>query len=928
MAEEKERERRASEESSRPSIDEAESPMRLKPSLDPVAERKSEYDMENLLKDSEPPQDSSSSGPTGKVQESDQFAPALAEPVSTIEPSQRVEPPATAGQDFGSDSDKGHERNHVPNSEEEDTEKQPQTAESLRHTPSDGFTSIVHQAFDDSQTKVPPTPSSASGNSIVRSNSASASDISPIIERAPIDLKARPMSSSTTTPTNTQHLPPQDTDPLPPPIRPGYRRDSRTPSPGNSPARRPSSLNTADTPQEEVGVVSASTPTQTQPEPVEPSSIPRAESPTKGKVRDLAGKLESRSAASSPERGPASVVDASRPSNPHLESFRPALPGGWNSYTTSTGASSPAKGPTPLQSTDDLPRSGPAGPDSPMEDIPTAGPPKPREQGYETSGKAFEALAAAGSALSTAFGSVAGLQQDNSSENGTPTEPPTTDVTPARERFDGLSPVQEVLSAASSAPPSPPAKGALFKQKSSQQGYFPSPLRTSKSSETPTPMRPQMLPALSTDNSPQDTESDRLRKEIVLSLTPKSIKGDSQLRSEYELEPLPMLKPSEASVSPEEGQSNLERVPSEESNFWDEPVQEESATDNNEAQPIQSATPYNPTYIDEAKAQSTGSSADTASGRPMLQKRFSWEVSSEDVGTSAKLPEAAATTTSPTYPPDTVGSPQTIKAPASPAKRPDPPRSNPSDDNVTGRPQDRPTIIPVTASRDDLRSHSPPSPVAKSDDDQRRNIDSESVHPPPDPSHSLSDHAAQSTSAMPFEPAQEKSDLPLPSTTGRDLSFREILGMHTPQERIRAYNSTRQQLAKQDSGLTNWLESTGKQYPEHHDLLHRNGRPSAQHADAPHSHKPSPSRSKFPKIGASLGGAGQQSPAEGHDASKATFGSPSSGKLTSAQVQEEGKKLLHTAGKFGGKAGGAAKGLFAKGKNKFRASSGGEKVDT
>jgi hypothetical protein len=942
MAEEKERERRASEESSRPSIDEPESQKRLKPALDPVVERRSEYGTENLVKDNPPPQDSLPPiGAPERAEIDGQSAIGGDEPTSKFKPPPRAEPSAMASQTQvpRADPNRGDGLDNDALNDPDRIEHEQEIASALRHNPSAGFTSVVHQAFDDSQTKVPPTPSSTSGNSLVRSNSASASDISPIIERGPLDPRARPMSSSTITPTATQDAQSQESDPLPPPIRPGYRRDSRTPSPGNSPARRPMGMETADTPREEAGVLGASTPTQSKPERGVPSTIPRAESPTKGRVLDLAENFENRSPASSPVRsttsspvrGQTPADEALRPQNPRLESFRPSLPGGWNSYTTSTGTSSPALVPTPLQSTDNLPRDAEAISDSQKDDIPTAGPPKPREQGYETSGKAFEALAAAGSALSSAFGSMTGIHQDDSSENETPTEPSSHDATPARERFGGLSPVQEVLSAASSAPPTLPGKDAPAGQKGSQQGYFPSPLRPSKSNEIPTPMRPQMLPALSTDNSPQDTESDRLRKEIVRSLTPKSAKGESQLRAEYEAEPVPKPTYSAASISPEESQGDLATASSEGDRFWDEPTTIEPAIASGEPQPMQTAVEsYAPTHMGEAKEQSSESIAGTGAGRPALQKRFSWEVSTENVGTMSKPTEIAVPSTSPFHPSDTVDSPQTIRAPTQSATRPDPLRSNPSDENVTGRVENKPTIIPVAESNEDLRSDLPPHPVAQSSDKPRGSLDSVSVHRPTTPSHSLPDHPSRAAmSASASSSARENFDLPLlPPKTTRDLSFREILGMNTPQERIRAYNSTRQQLAHQDSGLVSWIQSTGLQYPEHHALLNRNGRPPAQQVDATHSHKPSPSRSKFPRIGASLGAAGQQSPAEANDASKPTFGSPSSGKLTSQQVQEEGKKLLQTAGKFGGKAGGAAKGLFAKGKNKFRTSSGSDKVDT
>ena len=941
MAEEKERERRASEESSRPSVDELEPQKPSKSALDPVLERRSEYGMENMIKETESAKESSDPGKhqTGAKDDS-QCLPTDDANTSTHDPSQRADPSSVA-----SDTEHFHsdtytvEQNAEAAQTAEPLNQHSQDPSALRHNPSAGFTSVVHQAFDDSQTRVPPTPSSASGNSIIRSNSASASDISPIIERDASEAGARHMSSTTIKPPTSQDLPPQDPDPLPAPIRPGYRRDSRTPSPGNSPARRPISVGNADASHEEYGAVSASTPTQSEPMHGLQSSISRAESPTKGIVRDLAGKFENRSSVSSPGRGSPTVEEVPRPSNPRLESFRPSLPGAWNSYTTSTGTSSPVRAATPLQTSDNMSQGSAPHAEVQEDETPTAGPPKPRKEGYETSGTAFEALAAAGSALSGAFSAVTGIRQDDPSDNEDSTEASTRNATPVQEGPGSLSPIQEVLSVASSTPASPPAsppaKDAPYEQKRSQAGYFPSPLRASNSVETQTPMRPQMrpqmLPALSTDNSPQDTENDRLRKEIVRSLTPKSTKGDIPLRTDDEPEPVPTTTHVAASSSIQKAQSSVSTPVSEDDESWGKPAQVESVDASSESQPAQFEDKRStPSHTEETQQQPAGSFAGT-SDRPLLQKRFSWEASTESVGTLSSPRGMAATTSPQSQFLDTTDSPRTIRAPTDSVNSGIPLQSKSSDDGTAHRIRDRPTIIPVTESQEDLQSVSPPHPSTDPADGSRKSVESVSHHEPVARHDSHPDPAVQpSTPSLSTNLAPEHPGRPtLPkTTTARELSFREILNINTPQERIRAYDATRQQVASQESGLVTWLQATGSQYPEHHLLLNRNGRLFPEPASGGHAHKPSPSRSKFPRIGASLGGGGQQAHAETNDVPKPSFGSPSSGKLTSQQVQEEGKKLLQSAGKIGGKAGGAAKGLFAKGKNKLRASSGGDKVDT
>lgn len=940
MAEERERERRASEESPRPSLDDA-GLQRQQPEtpLDSVKERRSEHGTGGLKKSTGPPQNPSPSGELPETtKHEDQSGPVEDESNLMQAPSQSVERSPAAPDTRGLNPD-GHPSDVQTAGTErvaEGSEQRSEGTSALRHNPSSGFTSVVHQAFHDSENKVPPTPSSTSGNSIVRSNSASASDISPIMASASSDLRTRPLSFSTITPTATQSIPSQEYEPLPPPVRPGFRRESRTPSPGNSPARRPISITLPDLPREESGVVSASTPTQSEPMRDRPSVLTRAESPTKGTVRDLADKLENRSRAASPVKDPASVTEVSRPLNPRLESFRPPLPGGWISYDTGTGASSPGQGPTPPpQSTENLPPEPAAVPEAEDDDIPTAGPPKPRERGFDASGMAFEALAAAGSALSGAFGTMTGLHHEDLSDNEGSPQTSSRDATPVRERPGGLSPVQEVLSIASSAPPTPHA--VPHGQKTSQLGYFPPPLRTSRSNEPSVPMRPQIQPSLSTEASPQDTENDRLRKEIVLSLRPQLTPGGTRFPPDNEPEPVPSTSRSAASDSPKRNRINIGTGPAEEEGSWDEPVRREVLNASGGSQSGQDLNEQStPVHVEESKEQREQDVV-AAGGRPLLQKRFSWEAPSEGVGGLFKSTEFGALIDSQPQAPDGAESPLTVKARTDSSASDGPLQSNSDQDEIARGVDAQSTIIPVAESDESLQRDLAARPVATSViDEARRSIDVEQKHEPPTTQSSIPEppaaHPSPPSSVSEQADGQRPAQSPAGLASPRGLSFREILSLDNAQERIGAYNSARQQVATQDSGLATWLQATGSRYPEHHELLDGNGRLPAQLVNANHSHKPSPSRSKFPRVGPSLAQAGHQQPqTEGNDPSGTPFGSPSSSKLSGQQMQEEGKKLLHSAGKIGGKAGGAARGLFAKGKSKFRGShggGGGDKVDT
>lgn len=146
--------------------------------------------------------------------------------------------------------------------------------------------------------------------------------------------------------------------------------------------------------------------------------------------------------------------------------------------------------------------------------------------------------------------------------------------------------------------------------------------------------------------------------------------------------------------------------------------------------------------------------------------------------------------------------------------------------------------------------------------------------------------------------------------------FREILNITAPGERIRAFDHTRDQFAALNTGLNHWLVFTAHDRPEHADLVQVTQSLSADVA------RTSPSSRRFPKLTSfgNLASKDENAPASVHNRR------PSGHAGTIQNVEQRGKVFLHTAGAFSGKAGVAAKGLFAKGRSKFRPS--GDKVDT
>lgn len=180
-------------------------------------------------------------------------------------------------------------------------------------------------------------------------------------------------------------------------------------------------------------------------------------------------------------------------------------------------------------------------------------------------------------------------------------------------------------------------------------------------------------------------------------------------------------------------------------------------------------------------------------------------------------------------------------------------------------------------------------------------------------------------------PAVKESnlDLSLPDYTRSSTvdesklqGFRDILQITTPVARIRAFEETRNQFAVLDTGLNHWLQVTLHDQPQHAHLVQESQTLSSGFP------KSSPTTRRFPKL-TSLGTL-SASREDGTPTSASHVRRPSGhiGTIVNRQnVEQRGKEFLHTAGTFGGKAGEAAKGLFAKGRSKFR-QGGNDKVDT
>ena len=1021
-----------------PVAEDSDSTRRLKPTLDPVPERKSEYGFENLVRGTnpeddtqpeEPPIGSNQPGVTRQGTNASSIYTDRPDPVSasSLSRNQSMDdgvpqtdptshdrpnfglPPISRMSDFAtginpSDHSAADPAPHQPTlaqparespshasaKEEPSRDMEGPDVRGLRHQPTMGYTSVVQQGFDQSQYPQEPPDYSSTSRTIDRSNSASTAELSPIISRKlnsgstsatmPSSHPKVPEESPqklTTTLRSDESQPPRGNDFFPPAaFRPGYRRDITPPSRDNSPAKRPLELGPRGIVQPQHGSLDEEPTVQEQargrassikdkPLPAAPeadtamlntalsSAVLRTESPPKGTVRDLAGRLESSSGRSSPTNSSGQAAlpgyGQGRPTTQaRLESFRPSIPGGWQSYTSSgpatpgaktTGANTPGRGAmSPPRAQFAQIRT-----DS-TDSIPTARAPTKNTQGVTQ--RAFAAAASAGSALAGAFASPSNEHDQESSQQPSEaesenewdrsssssdddTEPPApATLPPSPEEHAPARSAQQVpalLAAAIPLPVATPdqlqsvaASTPLSIATSSEDvpqstlEYFPAPLRTTRSIE-PSSTRPS-VPNISTSQEiPPDSETERLQQEIVNSLTPKASNLEDESWEQGRQPPTAPYVPIYQSVTtagpgPQEASATRSiaaesmhsdpRIasPSEPSSL---PVSERRSTKSPPSQsaifwPVDTRIPGDATAaINSPQGQNTSKFSQPSSG-PLPQSDsesrrdaalantgLSQPRREEETTTSEKpflkqrfswetgsSPPASVTTPKPTSSPPS-SSPDTIRAPF---------QSGPSSPDTF--PPTRQVTLPIQPPAEAME---PPTTPPSQPPSQPPQAAAPRVPEQPNPS----------PQASRFPPTAAQVSQPQRPPSGEPPGFRAILNFGSPVERIRAFEDSRRFYAAPNDQLQNWLMSM--KTPENSELFASNGRGSLETSESSVSHKPSPRRILT-------------------DSGRAL------------QMQEGGKKAMAAAGRFGGRAGVAAKGLFAKGKERMRNASSGEKV--
>ena len=879
-----------------------------------------------------------------------------------------------------------------------------------------------------------------------------------------VGSKDRPASSGSlgTPKAISRKLTPDSGNQRPGNFMPGHRRDLSTPSPDNSPARTPAVEAHKQLQQPQEAELAMTTPIETHfPQSNGPSesaaggppshgrnfaaesteiSTPRAsrsyfrhtdstnslnslpgETPkspgdsSRSRVRNLAEKFETgRSSPAGSERAPSPVKTSfaqnqmhqqSRPlAGDRLESFRPKLPGGWESSVSLApmehqSKREPTSAAVPLEQRLQDPQID-------RQDVPVDASQAPHNETMtadrgdrgvsgsvnETpSSDPFASLAAAGNALAEAFAGMGSGKDDQESgqavgsPDGDRSEPRSTtgqgssSVEPTRAASGNAAFMPEASKpnmlgtpddGASSIMPTPLDKMAMPGQSNSDKpadyfatGAMPEQQWSGDSYATGTTRssdRPDLTPSLSVDTVPQ-YESDRLRREIIRELSPRPSNEPSKTE--------PGTLPSTGADTPADTKSRAGPhesmvLPREYDSYWQGSGSERSSLASSVRGPTQAAkdaprtvdtnvsSPYPPnTNNNTLPVGEPPSSRSNNPERPgMAPHRFSWEAPSEVISPREEpLREAQR--------------PSLGDAESPPGRSEDEVRDHvdghpdqqelagdlTADNHSTGHPQEpvssqearpgetdrgEPSLgkeLPASSGLAGILQDLPPSATAKS------------TAPPPEkglteegPQHVNVENDPQPRSMQMSQESQVPSAQP--QVPPKIQSFREILAMKDPKDRIRAYNDSRMQFAHMDTGLSNWLAITIAELPEHKEVL-----PHGKLASVA-GYKPSPSRSKlgglFPAGNSSAPqpyyqqylNASSPTGASGGTSmprTNSTSGySPSNntGKLSSQQMQARGKDLLHSAGVFGGKANVAAKGLFSKGKTRFRGGNA-DKVD-
>ncbi|KAK0661458.1 putative serine-rich protein [Lasiodiplodia hormozganensis] len=697
--------------------------------------------------------------------------------------------------------------------------------------------------------------------------------------------------------------------------------------------------------------------------PERASPVSRAESPTKGRVRDLAGKFNEivsdsrRNSTSSLKSNGSGNKRLSRPSSPTKEtagerpqpereaSFRPKLPGTWESYTT-VGQSSPDKekqepAMAPVQEREDMPlptKNNDALGDADITPT-TAKHPVDHKDAVDPVHDPMGALAAAGAAIGESIKSAVAPEQRSPTRsepeswegsNASDDQPPVVEEE-RKGRAVGdvyLRPLQldKTASSIASSSGAPTPNGD---REDDSPIKAPPPLRSSRSpSLQPPGLETRDTAQTSSENySPgpdtSDLATDRLTADIMKRLSTPSLVGSVPDVNRTQT-PQPTAQETPKALQETRASSV---VPSEYEYYWAAGGEDASGDGSGHNAAPQTTAPES--TIRTVEPEGPPAPAGDSSSRPgFLSKKFSWE---RQEGTGNAAAQAS---------PSGAQAPAASKESASTA-----PGADSSYFAAAPQPEDHPSVAKAI-------SELPDAPGLHSDGlhivNPEPELDSSSasgveLEAPAAPNQPLDADAwrAQTTDVDPpssqplFSPAQQTPFGAAHQQEQRMPLFREILALKSTDERLAKYHQTREQFAGMDTGLRNWVSTTLANKPEHAELANLPKQPlppiSTTHSSSGgglmmrHKHNASISHFATGFRKTSQTASGLTSGPGGHDnVSSPTDGGQPSGAGLEKMMQVRGKDLLKGAGVLGGKGMKEAKGLFAKGRSRFRGES---KVD-
>ncbi|KAF2997452.1 hypothetical protein E8E13_006487 [Curvularia kusanoi] len=706
----------------------------------------------------------------------------------------------------------------------------------------------------------------------------------------------------------------------------------------------------------------------------------RSESPSKGRVQALAGKFGdvshsrrgstqsnvSRNSVQSWERSrdhsrtpSPSKGSPGKPGSPKKE-FRPHLPGGWESYAITTPApldrtesdkglslgkdvasSAPTQVSSAGQAEQGLRRSIDHNDNSSalgeVDLMPTTKKHQATEVQQPTSDP-ISALRYAGAAMTDSLRTTVGL--GGSPHTGQEQDrKPYGDVYMPRPLH-----MDRTESTASSIPPTPP-------EKDTPTSEFPPtpPLKPHTPDTVLRSERPPVTAQLSTYPSADDQESDRLRKEIVASLSP------------LRMSVVPSSEPDHNSLRP--GSKDADRASSILDSYYAELEKDSPRTSNDITRDIPELAPL----------KSVSSAQSASPQKPAALKRFSWEANDSQATTSEKQAAAVPEPTKAVQPEEhtpatieraveeeqqqwnegipedpyfgpghtfTVTKPEPMKDIDLAVQTPTPPLdTGASLASPPTREQTRSPGLHIVNSAQDPEAvdlpprwsaeHAPEPPKAVVDEAKGITPPSPQPKEEQDVNPAISANTALTGSIeAPAPSAIHDSELKSPtsptSPTDRPLGAREIATIGSAAERIATYNKTREQWANTNHGLSDWVAAVFESDPS----LATQSTQAPPLQQRPQSgvfrHKHTASLAMLGKFTSSgnnqssaaaneqYNSAGAQvpvlssSPTTGPSKTGSGFlGRTGSHSIQTQQMQAKGKDLLHTAGVLSGKGPGA-----------------------